>query len=304
MDNFLHHQKTFTEYLQIEKNASSYTVTYYNQDLNEFLFFLQQEGVNSFTEVNQDIIRLYLTTLYNKNLSRRSVSRKISSLRTFFNFLEREEVIVTNVLNQITLPKAQKSIPEFLYVEEIEKLFESNDTSHPIGQRDQALLEVLYGTGIRVSECQSLTIKDIDFSIGTILVKGKGRKERYVPFGSFAEKALRVYIHDGRKQLLDKSGENTEHLFLNARGKPITTRGIRVILKKMVENTALTVNVHPHKLRHTFATHLLNEGADMRTVQELLGHESLSSTQIYTHVTKDHLRNVYLKSHPRAKGKE
>ena len=304
LENFTQFQKSFTEYLQIEKNASPYTVEYYNHDLEEFFTFLHQEGIGSFQEADQQCIRLFLTTLYDKKLSRRSVSRKISSLRTFFKFLEREEIIETNAFSLITLPKATKPIPGFLYEEEMVKLFESNDADGPLGQRNLALLETLYGTGIRVSECQHLRLKDIDFSIGTLLVKGKGNKERYVPFGSFAEKALHLYIHDGRKQLLEKSETNPEAVFLNARGQPITTRGIRLVLNKMVEKAALTINVHPHKLRHTFATHMLNEGADLRTVQELLGHESLSSTQIYTHVTKDHLRNIYLKSHPRAKSQE
>ncbi|WP_010093440.1 tyrosine recombinase XerC [Ornithinibacillus scapharcae] len=300
MKVFAEYQKSFIEYLQIEKNASPYTIEFYNLDLEEFFSFLVIEEIHTLQDVDQHCVRLFLTTLYNRKLSRRSVSRKISSLRTFFKFLEREKIIGNNVFTLITLPKAPKPIPGFLYTEEMEKLFESNNAEDPLGQRNQALLETLYGTGIRVSECQNLRLKDLDFHIGTMLVKGKGNKERYVPFGSFAEKALQVYIHDGRQQLLEKSGSNTDTLFLNSRGNPITTRGIRLVLTKMVEKAALTVNVHPHKLRHTFATHLLNEGADLRTVQELLGHESLSSTQIYTHVTKDHLRNIYLSSHPRA----
>jgi integrase/recombinase XerC len=304
LENFVQFQKLFTEYLQIEKNASPYTVEYYNHDLEEFFSFLRQEGIGTFQEVDQQSIRLFLTILFDKKLSRRSVSRKISSLRTFFKFLEREEIINSNAFLLITLPKASNPIPGFLYEEEMVKLFESNDAETPVGQRNLALLEILYGTGIRVSECQHLRLKDIDFSIGTLLVKGKGNKERYVPFGSFADKALQLYIHDGRKQLLEKSEVNSESVFLNARGTPITTRGIRSILNKMVEKAALTIHVHPHKLRHTFATHMLNEGADLRTVQELLGHESLSSTQVYTHVTKDHLRNIYLNSHPRAKKQE
>jgi integrase/recombinase XerC len=302
LENHEQLQREFTEYLQIEKNASPYTVEYYNHDLEEFFTFVNQEGIGTLQEVDQRFVRVFLTTLYERKLTRKSVSRKISSIRSFFKFLEREGVIETNAFMLITLPKAPKPIPGFLYEEEMVKLFESNDTSNPLGQRNQAILETLYGTGIRVSECQNLRLKDIDFSIGTLLVKGKGNKERYVPFGSFAEKALQLYIQDGRKQLLEKTGASTEAVFLNSRGNPITTRGIRVVLNKMVENAALTIRVHPHKLRHTFATHMLNEGADLRTVQELLGHESLSSTQVYTHVSKDHLRNIYLNSHPRAKG--
>ncbi|WP_249869795.1 tyrosine recombinase XerC [Oceanobacillus saliphilus] len=303
MGNFVKYSEAFVEYLQIEKNASPYTVKYYRNDLEIFFEFLDREGIRDLNEVGQRDIRIFLTNLYDKQLGRRSVSRKISSLRSFYRFLEREEMVNDNPFVNIYLPKASKTVPGFLYKEELEKLFEVNDMTKPLGQRDQAILELLYGTGIRVSECQGLSLRDVDFSIGTIFVKGKGRKERYVPFGRFAEIALETYIHDGRVKLLEKADTSSESVFLNARGKPLTTRGIRTILNKIVERAALTVHVHPHKLRHTFATHMLNEGADLRTVQELLGHESLSSTQIYTHVTKDHLRDVYMKSHPRANGK-
>lgn len=265
-----------------------------------FFGFLTAEGIDNLNDIDQRVVRIFLTHLYDQRLSRRSVSRKISALRSFYKFMERENQIKTNPFVHITLPKTSTPIPGFLYKEELEKLFEVNDTTDPLGQRDQAILETLYATGMRVSECQGLSLEDIDFIIGTMFVRGKGRKERYVPFGGFAEIALETYINEGREKLLGKAGVTNNAVFLNARGNPLTTRGIRLILNKMVERTALTVHVHPHKLRHTFATHMLNEGADLRTVQELLGHESLSSTQIYTHVTKDHLRDVYMKTHPRA----
>lgn len=300
MGDFVEKSQGFVEYLQIEKNASPYTIQYYQEDLNTFFQFLRGEGINDLLEVNQQVVRLFLTQLYDQKLSRRSVSRKISSLRSFYKFIEREDETYTNPFVHIHLPKAEHPVPGFLYMQELEKLFEVNDLTEPLGQRDQAILEVLYGTGIRVSECQSLKLSDIDFTVGTLFVRGKGRKERYVPFGRFAEIAMETYLNEGRVQLLGKANASTDIVFLNARGKPLTTRGIRLILNKMVDRAALTVNLHPHKLRHTFATHMLNEGADLRTVQELLGHESLSSTQIYTHITKDHLREVYMKSHPRA----
>lgn len=300
MEEFVNKCKGFTAFLQIEKNASPYTIKYYNEDLESFFFFLQREGITSLQDVDARIVRTYLTELYDNLLSRKSVSRKISSIRSFYKYLEREDEVVTNPFIHVHLPKTERSIPGFLYKEELEKLFEVNDLTTPLGQRDQALIEVLYGTGIRVSECQGLKLKDIDFNIGTIFVRGKGRKERYVPFGRFAEIALETYLNEGRNRLLEKAKTKTDTLFLNARGTPLTVRGIRHVLDKMVEKAALSVNLHPHKLRHTFATHLLNEGADLRTVQELLGHENLSSTQIYTHVTKEHLREVYMKTHPRA----
>lgn len=250
-------------------------------------------------DIDQRVVRVFLTDLYDKQLSRRSVSRTISCLRSFYKFLEREKIVSQNPFIQIRLPKADKPIPNFLYEEELIKLFEINDLSDPIGQRNQAIIETLYATGIRIGECQGLLLNDIDFTIGSMFIRGKGRKERYVIFGKFAEDALHTYINDGRKCLLENK-QPTNSVFLNSRGVPLTTRGIRHILTTMVEKAALTVHVHPHKLRHTFATHMLNEGADLRTVQELLGHENLSSTQVYTHVTKDHLRSIYMNSHPRA----
>src|SRR5699024_8940980 len=290
----------FVEYLQIEKNASSYTVKCYREDLFNFEAFLRNEGVDQLSDVDFQMVRLFLTHLYSGRLGRRSVSRKISSLRTYFKFLKREGKVLNNPFNQVMLPKQEKTIPGFLYMEELAKLFDINDSDSPTGQRDKALLELLYATGMRVSECQGLRLDSIDFSIGTILVMGKGRKERYLPFGQFAANALEKYINDGRKKLIEKAKTPINAVFLNARGTHITTRGIRLILSNMVKKAALTVHVHPHKLRHTFATHMLNEGADLRTVQELLGHENISSTQIYTHVTKEYLQNVYMNSHPRA----
>lgn len=299
MENYISNCKLFIEYLQIEKNASPYTVEYYQKDLETFYLFLKREGIDRMEMIDQRVVRVFLTDLYDKQLSRRSVSRTISCLRSFYKFLEREQIVDVNPFFQIQLPKADKPIPNFLYEEELIKLFEINDLTDPIGQRNQAIIETLYATGIRVGECQGLLLDDIDFSIGSMFIRGKGRKERYVIFGKFAEDALHTYINHGRKILLENK-QPTNSVFLNSRGAPLTTRGIRHILTKMVEKAALTVHVHPHKLRHTFATHMLNEGADLRTVQELLGHENLSSTQIYTHVTKDHLRNIYMNSHPRA----
>lgn len=296
------YQQEFLEYLQIEKNASPYTIKYYLKDLETFLLFLKSENLTEIREVDHQLVRLFLTYLYDRNLSRRSVSRTISSLRSFFNFLERDESIKVNPFLNLTLPKARKPLPDFLYAEELEELFKVSDLEEPLGQRNQAILEVLYATGIRVAECQQLSLGDADFAIGTLFITGKGKKERYVPFGSFAQNALEMYINDGRRELLKKSNTSSEKIFLNAKGFPLTDRGIRLILNNMVEKAALTFQIHPHKLRHTFATHMLNEGADLRTVQELLGHENLSSTQIYTHVTKDRLRHVYMNTHPRAKG--
>lgn len=300
LEHFKKWRDKFVEYLQVERNASPHTIKHYITDLVEYFTFLKREGITHLNDVDTHTVRLFLTSLYDKQLSRRSVSRKISTLRSFYKFLRRDKFVKANPFSHITLPRMSKPLPSFLYKEELQKLFEVSDLSDPIGQRNQALIETLYATGIRVSECQSLRVSDIDFIIGSMFVTGKGRKERYVLFGQFAKEALNNYINKGRNTLLEKTSEPTDYLFLNSRGNPLTTRGIRLILTTMVEKAALTIHVNPHKLRHTFATHLLNEGADLRTVQELLGHENLSSTQIYTHVTKDYLRRVYMESHPRA----
>lgn len=300
MTNFDQLRMNFLDYLKIEKNASPYTMKFYNTDIQAFLLFLKTENVNELKDVDNLVVRVFLTQLYDRNLSRRSVSRILSCLRSFYSFLEREGLVRLNPFLHVNLPKQATLIPSFFYEEELAELFKVNDLTSPLGQRNQAILEVLYGTGIRVSECVNLKIDSIDFSIGTVLVLGKGRKERYVPFGEYAKNALEKYIKEGRNELLEKSNNSQDFVFLNARGNPITPRGIRYVLNKIVENASSTVSMHPHKLRHTFATHLLNEGADLRTVQELLGHENLSSTQMYTHVTKDRLRQVYMNSHPRA----
>ncbi|WP_173916493.1 tyrosine recombinase XerC [Halobacillus sp. Marseille-Q1614] len=293
-------KQLFMEYLQIEKNASPLTVEQYSDEIENLFEFMNREGLDDIKEIDDSVIRIYLSGLYDQNLSRRSVSKRLSCLRSFYRFLERENIVKNNPFLRIHLPKQTHPIPQFFYEEELKKLFTVNDLATSLGQRNQAILEILYATGMRVSECVGLKLSDIDLSLTTVLVRGKGRKERYVPFGDFAKDALIRYLEDGRKVLQKKSGQETEIVFLNARGNGITARGVRNILNKMVDEAALTVNIHPHKLRHTFATHLINEGADLRSVQELLGHEHLASTQIYTHVTKDRLRNVYMSSHPRA----
>lgn len=294
----------FMQFLIVEKNASSHTITFYEADIKRFLQFLKTKQKTNLSEVRPLTVRMFLTSLYKRKLSRKTVSRILSALRSFYKYLEREEIVDTNPFIRIPLPKQDQLIPNFFYLEEISELFKVNDLQTPLGQRNQALLEILYATGIRVSECATLQLKQIDFTLNMIHIIGKGNKERIIPFGQFAAEALKTYINEGREHLLSLSKINTDTLFLNARGKPITTRGIHYILEKIIEQTALTNDIHPHKFRHTFATHLLNEGADLRSVQELLGHENLSTTQIYTHVTKDRLRRVYMHSHPRAKHKD
>lgn len=288
----------FIEYLQIEKNYSQYTIEHYEYDIREFFLFMSEQGIEMLNLVQYSDVRIFLTDLYNKRLKRKSVARKISCLRSFFKFLVREKLVKENPFSLVSIPKSEKRLPQFFYEEELRVLFDSCETDTPLGLRNKAILEILYATGMRVGECAKIKLKDLDFHISTVLVHGKGSKDRYIPFGSFAHEALQAYIHNGRVDLL-KGGEN-DHLFLNYRGNALSERGIRMILDKLIEKSSLNGKIHPHMLRHTFATHLLANGADMRTVQELLGHAFLSSTQVYTHVTNEYLRNTYMTHHPRA----
>ncbi|RHW39657.1 tyrosine recombinase XerC [Lysinibacillus yapensis] len=297
-------QKTFAEldsflkYIQIEKNFSVHTVREYEYDLKEFLAFLNSEGISKLEEVEYLHARIYVTKLYEEKKARTSISRKISSIRSFFKYLNREFNLDDSSFQSLYHPKKEKRLPNFFYEEELTHLFENNVGNDPKSIRNMALLELLYATGIRVSECTSIEMADIDFHYSIIRVMGKGRKERIIPFGQYAHEALTRYIEEVRPKLM----KNKQHhkLFVNMRGGELTARGVRYILEEMIKNASMHTKIYPHMLRHSFATHLLNQGADLRTVQELLGHASLSSTQVYTHVTKEHLRNTYMNTHPRA----
>lgn len=289
---------SFLKYIQIEKNFSVHTVREYESDLREFLAFLTAEGIENLEEVEYLHARIYVTKLYEEKKARTSISRKISSIRSFYKFLNREFNIDDSSFQSLYHPKKEKRLPNFFYEEELEQLFEKNAGEDPKSIRNMALLELLYATGIRVSECTSIEMSDIDFHYSIIRVMGKGRKERIIPFGQYAHEALTRYIEEVRPRLMKK--QQHAKLFVNMRGGELTARGVRYILDEMIKNASMHTKIYPHMLRHSFATHLLNQGADMRTVQELLGHASLSSTQVYTHVTKEHLRNTYMNTHPRA----
>ncbi|MEM5028433.1 tyrosine recombinase XerC [Bacillus pumilus] len=291
----------FIEYLQIEKNYSALTISGYTEAIEEFVRFMNVQGIDGFEEVSYQDTRIYLTEAYEKGLTRRTISKKVSALRSFYKFLLREQLVKENPFLLVSLPKQDKRIPSFLYEEELKELFTVSDVSTPLGQRNQAILELLYATGMRVSELCSLKESDLDLSMDTVLVQGKGSKQRYVPFGSYAHEALITYLEDGRLKLKAKGKDRADaYVFLNQRGAPLTDRGVRFILTELMKKASGTLHIHPHMLRHTFATHLLNEGADLRSVQELLGHSNLSSTQVYTHVSKDSLRKTYMSHHPRA----
>ncbi len=290
----------FMNHLIHERHYSALTKKAYLEDIEAFVGFLKETGDEDLLTVTLPDARVYLGYLNDREYSRTSISRKISSLRAFYQFLLNNELASDNPFSYLNMKKKGLRLPTFFYNQEMEKLFEAAIGEKPLDYRNVALLEVLYGTGIRVSECVGLKIEDVDFDMGVMLVLGKGNKERYVPFGHYASVALQEYIEVTRQNLMSKYGKDHPYLFINHHGEQITQAGVQYTLNQILKKSTLTSNISPHMLRHTFATHLLDNGADMRTVQELLGHKSLSSTQIYAHVTKEHLQADYRKYHPRA----
>lgn len=282
----------FIRYLEIEKNYSKHTVLNYKLDLEDFRSFLASAPIEN---VDYLLLRKYLASLKEKNMGSRSVGRHLSSMRSFFKFLTREGLLKTNPILSVSSPKLDKHLPQFLTEEEVTKLIDAVIPKNQTDQlrfRDRAILETFYSTGIRISELVGLDAQDIDFISCVVKVRGKGKKERMVPIGDHAVKAIREYLEKRKKE--------TSAVFLNKNGRRITDRGVRDIVDKYLRLASLREGVSPHTLRHSFATHLLNRGADLRSVQELLGHANLSTTQIYTHLTTERLKSVYDKAHPRA----
>lgn len=291
----------YLNYLKAERNFSPYTVRNYTTDLLDFFQLVKTRGVGSLGEVDKHILRDYLAHLSDRKLVKASIARKMSALRSFFGYLVREDIIDTNPAAAISSPKLEKRLPSFLTVEETVRLLTIPDLAKPEGLRDRALMELLYASGLRVSELVSLNLEQVNLETGEVRVWGKGAKERVVLIGKPAAAALSAYISEGRPKLTGKKA--TGALFLNRYGERIITRQVEKILEKYARIAGIGKRVHPHLLRHTFATHLLDGGADLRVVQELLGHADLSSTQIYTHVTKSKAKRVYLSAHPMAQEK-
>lgn len=281
----------FIRYLQIEKNYSAHTILNYRLDLEDFGKFL---GEAELEKIDYLVLRKYLATLKEKNLGVRTINRRLSALRSFFKFLVREGLLKNNPITSLSSPKQEKHLPIFLTENEVTQLIEavSPKEANERSLRDRAVLETFYSTGMRISELVGLSTEDIDFIGGIVKVKGKGKKERICPIGDIAISAIRAYLEKRKRQ--------SEALFLNKSGRRITARGIRNIVTKYLRLASIKQGVSPHTLRHSFATHLLNRGADLRSVQELLGHVNLSTTQIYTHLTTERLKAVYNKAHPRA----
>ena len=291
----------FLTYLKVERRYSPETIHAYDRDIQYFYDYLTEVPIHSWNDVTVVDVRIYLGVLHRENYNRSSISRFLSSLRSFYHFLVERSIVETNPFASISYKKGKMRLPEFFYEDEIEKFIDSIDGNQSLDQRNKALVEVLYATGMRVSELTNLTLEQLDLENSIILVIGKGSKERYVPIGDFARTALETYLEEGRKDLMAKERKDHSYVFVNHLGDSLTTNGVRYILEKLIQESGLTLKIHPHMLRHTFATHLLNNGADMRTVQELLGHVSLSSTQIYTHVTKEALQQNYQLYFPRSK---
>ena len=253
---------------------------------------------NNLLNVSEDDVFRYLKYLYDRDLNRNSISRKLSSIRTFYNYLVNNDLVKINYFSDISNPKKNKNLPHYLKDDEINKLFSIPDTSTALGLRNLLIIEMLYATGVRVSELVNIKLKDIDIYNDSIKIRGKGNKERIVFFGSFCKSALEIYLDEGRKEL-DKKG--SIYLFLNKFGNKLSDRMIRNILDDLILKAGVEKHVHPHMIRHTFATDMLNSGADLMTVKELLGHESINTTSIYTHVSNEQIRRVYENCHPRAK---
>lgn len=279
----------FIRYIEIEKNYSKHTILNYRLDLEDFKKFL---GDLELEKVEYLTLRKYLGVLKERKLGTRTINRKLSALRSFFRFLTREGYLKTNPTTSISSPKQERHLPLFLTEEEVTKLIEAVHPEDERGLRDKAILEALYSTGIRVSELVGLNTAGVDFIGGIVKVMGKGKKERIVPIGDTAITAIRAYLGKRKKQ--------SDILFLNKNGKRLSDRGVRNIVKNYIRIASIKQGVSPHTLRHSFATHLLNRGADLRSIQELLGHVNLSTTQIYTHLTTEKLKSVYDKAHPRA----
>jgi integrase/recombinase XerC len=299
MDRLL---ERFLSYLRVEQDSSPYTIKNYGNDIGQFLDYCRAQGVDSLNRVDRPLLRGYLAELDDAGYVKASIARRVAELRSFGNFLVQEGTLERNPFRMVSAPRIPKRLPQYLTVAEVEVLLAAPDTSTPLGQRDRVIIEVLYAAGLRVSELVSLDVSDVDLAQGQVRVVGKGRKERIGLLGRPALEALRVYLETGRPALMRQRPISA--LFLNHRGSRLTTRGVALILSRASEQAGLRSPVSPHVLRHSFATHLLDGGADLRVVQELLGHADLTTTQIYTHVSQSRAREVYMRAHPRATGSD
>lgn len=289
----------FLEYLEYQRDYSLHTIASYQRQIAHFLTFLNIEEVTSYQEVTYRMLRGYMTYLYDANLSKRSINHKISVLRSFYKYLLKQGIIDDNPFLLLDSQKVAKKNPDFLFVEEMVDLLDSIVTDTALGVRNKAMLELMYASGLRCSEVVNLKVTDIDYQRQVLLIHGKGGKDRYVPYHDYAKEVLEAYLDGERYALMVHAKEEHTYVFVNNRGNKMTNRGVQNIVDRVCQQYDATKKIHPHTFRHSFATHLLNAGADLRTVQELLGHANLSTTQIYTHITDEYLKQVYQKAHPR-----
>ena len=280
----------YLEYLKYELNYSENTINTYINHIDKYLLYIKKNNINYLKITKEDIIK-YLKYLDSQNLNNKTIGNILSSLRNYYDYLLDNNIIEVNIFKTISNPKIDKKLPNFLSYEEMRKILDNINTNDILGKRNKLIIELFYATGIRVSELINIKISDINMHNKSIKIFGKGRKERIVYYGDYADIALNEYLNE--------RNSNNEYLILNKDGNKITSRGIEKIINKVVTESAVNNNVTPHTFRHTFATHLLNNGADIKSVQELLGHNSLNTTEVYTHITNDYLKEIYLKNMPR-----
>lgn len=286
-------------YLQIERGLSLNTRKSYERDLHKYLLFLEKNKISTFQEIDRYVVTEFLQELHNEKNSSATIIRMISTLRGLHQFLRQERIVDNDPMQHIDSPKKQQHLPSTLSVEEVTRLIETPDTNTVLGIRNRTILEVMYATGLRVSELVELKIGDLHLAMGLLQTLGKGEKERIIPLGDYAIQWIEIYLEKSRPQLSKKNQDET-HLFLNHHGNSLSRQGIWKNLNKIVRDAGINKTITPHTLRHSFATHLLENGADLRIVQELLGHADISTTQIYTHITKKRMADVYKQHFPRA----
>jgi len=288
----------FINYLAVERGLAQNTLESYGRDLRQFQNYLMSSQIDIVKDSSRNTILTYLNSLQTKGRAVSTISRNLAAIKSFYQYLVRERYLEKDPAANLESPKLEKKLPKILSISEVEELLKQPNTYTPTGLRDKAMLELLYATGIRVSELISLNISDVNLDMGYIKCYGKGAKERIVPLGSIAAKCVQDYINKGRSKLVRTYEEAA--LFVNHHGNRLTRQGFWKIIKRYAREANITKEITPHTLRHSFATHLLENGADLRSVQEMLGHADISTTQIYTHVTKNRLKEVYDKAHPRA----
>jgi len=289
----------YEDYLRNEKQYSENTVVSYVNDINSLICFLESEDLGELKYTTNRMAKFYISYLHNK-YNPKSIRRKISSVRTMFEYLLDQGIVRDNPFKNVVLPKVSKKLPKFIYEDEMFDFLNGIDDKNPIGFRNKTIFEILYGCGLRVSELINIKINEIDFVKQELKVHGKGSVDRIVPIHNLAIDTLKKYLMESRPILKSKNLVDNDYVFLNSRGYSLTARGVRDILEREIKKQASTLKVSPHSFRHSFATHLLNNGVDLRIVQELLGHVSLSTTQIYTKISKEKLQEEYKKAHPRA----